>query len=114
MFGLGTSGPGEISVQEVGRRIAAGEQLFLLDVREPEEFAEARVAGSVLIPLGELSERLGEVPQDRTVVAICRVGQRSAYAAELLRRAGLRDVLNMQGGMYAWVRSGLAWDSGEP
>ena len=101
--------PHETSVQDVERRISAGEKLFLLDVREPYEFEEARIAGSVLIPLGELTARLSEIPRDTPVIAICRSGSRSGYATEFLRRAGY-DALNMRGGMMAWVRSGLAWD----
>ncbi len=59
---------------------ASGENFFLLDVREPYEFEIARIPGSTLIPLGQLADRLGEVPQDQKVVIHCRSGMRSAKA----------------------------------
>jgi rhodanese-related sulfurtransferase len=114
MFNLFSTRPNdnETSVEDVSRRLAAGEPLFVLDVREPEEFAEARIAGSTLIPLGQLAIRAGEIPRDRPVVAVCRSGNRSGVATEMLRRAGFADVRNMRGGMIAWARAGLPWESG--
>ncbi|MEN9934617.1 MAG: hypothetical protein RLZZ387_1196 [Chloroflexota bacterium] len=100
----------ETTVQEVSRRIAAGEQLFLLDVREPDEFAEARIAGATLIPLGQLAVRAGEIPLDRPVIAVCRSGARSGVATDMLRKAGHPSVVNMGGGMIAWVRTGLPYE----
>jgi rhodanese-related sulfurtransferase len=102
----------ETTVQEVSRRVSAGERLFLLDVREPYEYAEAHIAGSMLIPLGELSRRAGELPRDTPIIAICRSGQRSGMATEALRRAGY-DATNMGGGMIAWVRAGMPFESDE-
>jgi rhodanese-related sulfurtransferase len=106
----GQSGADETTVQEVSRRIAAGERLFLLDVREPFEYEEAHIAGSTLIPLGELTRRVAEIPRDTPIVAVCRSGQRSGLATEMLRRAGY-DAVNMGGGMIAWVRAGLPSES---
>jgi rhodanese-related sulfurtransferase len=74
---------------------------FLLDVREPGEYQQGHIPGSVLIPLATLPARLSELPRDRQIVAVCRSGARSGMAAEMLRKAGL-DALNMVGGMLAW------------
>jgi rhodanese-related sulfurtransferase len=110
-----TTGPNnadETTVQDVAERLAAGERLFLLDVREPYEYAEAHIAGSALIPLGELSRRAAELPRDTPIIAVCRSGQRSGMATEALRRAGY-DATNMGGGMIVWVRAGLPYESDE-
>ena len=88
------------------RERAAKDQarLFILDVREPEEYTGelGHISGSVLIPLGQLETRCGEVPRDKTVVAVCKSGRRSARAAELLLTKGFRDAFTMTGGMQAW------------
>lgn len=76
---------------------------FLLDVRQPEEYATARIAGAVLIPLSELPERLAELPSDRPLVVMCHHGMRSAHAVRHLREAG-RDAVNLTGGIDAWSR----------
>jgi glyoxylase-like metal-dependent hydrolase (beta-lactamase superfamily II)/rhodanese-related sulfurtransferase len=104
------TGP-EWSVDELKRRLDAGQRPLLLDVRQPEEFTGelGHVPGARLIPLGELSARLGEIALQKheTVVAICRSGARSARAAALLRQAGFTDVVNMTGGTLAWRRLGF-------
>lgn len=98
---------------DVQRRMAEGENIHLLDVREPHEFKEAHVPGSVLIPLGNLSMKLGEVPTDKPIVVICRSGNRSGVATGMLRRAGFSQVQNMKGGIIAWARSGGALKGGK-
>lgn len=82
---------------------------LLLDVREPDEFAEIHAKGAQLIPLGQLESRLNELgPQkDRPIAVICRSGRRSAIAAEILRRAGYNQVSNVSGGTLAWIKAGL-------
>jgi len=80
--------------------------IALIDVREPEEYAEGRIPGAVLIPLGELSKRLDEVPTDKPVVLVCRSGNRSTQALQLLQKAGFTNVHNMTGGMRAWIAAG--------
>lgn len=84
------------------RRVAAGEPLFLLDVREPEEVAEWAFPGALNIPLSQLAGRAGELPADRTIVVACAAGVRSAAAAEALRRGGW-TAENLSGGAAAWV-----------
>jgi rhodanese-related sulfurtransferase len=76
----------------------------LVDVREPHEVAEGSLPGAVNIPLGELAERIGELDPGRRVVLVCRSGDRSAQAAELLTRLGFTDVVNLAGGMLAYHR----------
>ena len=84
----------------------AASDLYLLDVREPDEVAQARVEGAHHIPLGSLADRLDEVPRDRTVHVMCHAGGRSARAAEFLEAQGVVAV-NIAGGITVWYRSGL-------
>jgi len=80
--------------------------VVLIDVREPDEFAAGHIPEATLIPLGQLSSRLSEIPKDKTVVAVCRSGNRSGQATELLRQAGF-DAHNMGGGMISWEQAGF-------
>lgn len=93
-----------LDVAAAAEHIAA--DAFLLDVREPDEFAAAHITGARLIPLGQLSGRLGEVPNDEPVVVVCRSGNRSGQATDLLVAHGA-DAWNMAGGMIAWVAADL-------
>src|SRR5947207_1100812 len=81
-------------------------ELHLLDVREQDEWDAGHIDGAQHIPLGELAARMGEVPRDRTVVAVCRSGSRSDRAARGLRAAGFAAE-NLDGGVTAWSRAGL-------
>ncbi len=96
----------EIGVRELERKIAAGAQLLLVDVREPWEHALAALPGSLLVPLGELPERIDEVAPEpgALVVAYCHHGVRSRGAAAILEAAGVRDVVSLAGGIDAWSR----------
>jgi molybdopterin/thiamine biosynthesis adenylyltransferase/rhodanese-related sulfurtransferase len=91
----------EISPRELKARLDRGDDLFILDVREPHEFQICNLGGH-LIPLGELSRRVNELDSAREIVAHCRSGKRSAEAVEFLRSAGFRKVLNLKGGILAW------------
>lgn len=93
---------GEVWPAEVKARIARGEPVFLLDVREPFEVEEWAYPIGVNIPLGELGDRLDEVPSDQTIVVACRSGHRSASAAKALSDAGW-TAENLAGGAIAWV-----------
>jgi rhodanese-related sulfurtransferase len=86
----------------VRERLARGEDVFLLDVREPEEVAEWAYPIGVHVPLGELGARLDEIPRDRTIVVACAAGVRSAQAATALSDAGW-NAENLAGGAAAWV-----------
>jgi phage shock protein E len=81
------------------------EDVVLVDVREDWEYAAGHIPGTVLIPLGQLSSRLAEIPNDKTVIAVCRSGNRSGQATQLLRDRGF-NVHNMEGGMLAWEEAG--------
>ena len=80
---------------------------FVLDVREPDEWAAGHIAGATLIPLGQLPDRLGELPHDRTIVVVCRSGNRSAQGRDILLQAGFAAT-SMTGGMNDWISAGLA------
>ena len=75
----------------------------LIDVREPWEFEFCRIEGSVLIPLGQLAARAGEIPAGRPLVLVCHYGNRSNVAAEMLMRGGFGDVFNLRGGVELWA-----------
>ena len=91
-----------IAPAELARRLAAGERLVLLDVREPFELAAARIEGVRAIPLGELARRAGELDPDAPTVCICHHGIRSARAAGHLAALGFRSVSNLSGGIDRW------------
>jgi rhodanese-related sulfurtransferase len=91
----------EIAPRELKTRLDRGDDLFILDVREPHEFQICNLGGH-LIPLGELSRRVNELDSSPEIVAHCRSGKRSAEAVEFLRSAGFRKVLNLKGGILAW------------
>jgi molybdopterin/thiamine biosynthesis adenylyltransferase/rhodanese-related sulfurtransferase len=91
----------EITPRELKARLDRGDNLFILDVREPHEYQICNIGG-YLIPLGDLSKRVSEVDSSREIVAHCRTGKRSAEASEFLRQAGFRKVLNLKGGILAW------------
>lgn len=94
----------QIHPHDVKAKLAAGEPLLLVDVRQPEEYAICRIAGGVLIPLGELAGRAGEVnpPAGATVVVYCHHGMRSLSGAEVLTQAGVPNVVSLAGGIEAW------------
>ncbi len=91
----------EIPVKELKRKLDEGEDINVLDVREPHEYEVANI-GARLIPLGELPERLIELDRDETLAVHCKTGARSARAVKLLREAGFENVYNVKGGITAW------------
>ncbi len=97
-----------VDVTEAERRLRDDpDGPILLDVREPNEFAEVRAPGAVLVPTSQFSARVGELPADRPILVICAMGGRSAAVTGFLVRAGRTDVVNVAGGMDAWERAGL-------
>lgn len=84
----------------------------LIDVRERDEWAEGWIAGSLLIPMSEFTERVAEIDPARPVVTVCRVGARSLYVAEALQAAGYRRVKSMAGGLNAWIEAGQPLEFG--
>ncbi|MCU1455513.1 MAG: hypothetical protein JWN46_3659 [Acidimicrobiales bacterium] len=93
----------EIDVAEAARRHAAGSPV--IDVREPDEYVEGHVPGAPLVPLGEVVERIDEIPTEGEVLVICKSGGRSRRAAEHLRGQGI-DAVNIAGGTMAWIDAG--------
>jgi len=91
----------EITPRDLKTRLDRGDDLFILDVREPHEFQICNLGGH-LIPLGDLSRRVNELDSSREIVAHCRSGKRSAEAIEFLRGAGFRKIWNLKGGILAW------------
>jgi adenylyltransferase/sulfurtransferase len=92
----------EISPESLHERMQRGADLLLLDVREPMEFAIARIEGSVLIPLRSLEGRVQELESGKDIITICHHGVRSLRAVHMLRRAGVRRVKSLAGGVAAW------------
>jgi len=95
----------EISAPELKKKLDAGEDVFILDVRNPEEAEISRIEGSTLIPLGELAQRVAELSTADPIVVHCRSGARSAKAVEFLRTVGFRKVKNLVGGINAWAQT---------
>ena len=85
---------------------------FILDVRSPEEYKESRIEGSVLIPVNELEGRLAEVPKDKVIIVYCRSGNRSLTASNILVENGFKAVINVEGGITAWINKGFPVVSG--
>lgn len=79
----------------------------LIDVREPVEYAEAHLAGSTLIPLGQLDTRYREIDARKPIVVMCQAGKRGTAAVEKLQARGIREVRNLEGGLLAWRSAGL-------
>ncbi len=96
------TGVPEMQVEELKRRLDAGENLFVLDVREPHEYQICNIGGH-LIPLGDLPKRVNELDSSREIVAHCRSGVRSAKAVGFLQQAGFKKVHNLAGGILAWA-----------
>jgi adenylyltransferase/sulfurtransferase len=93
----------EITPVELKRRMDAGDEMLILDVREPNEYQINRIAGSTLIPLGELPRRYQEIDRDQEIVALCKMGARSAKAMDFLRSVGFTRVKNLRGGILEWI-----------
>lgn len=96
--------PVEVSVQQALEM--KNEGAFVLDVRQPEEWNQGHIEGATLIPLGELPNRLKELPGNQEIVIVCRSGNRSAQARDILREAGLVNSTSMAGGMNDWIGAG--------
>jgi rhodanese-related sulfurtransferase len=88
------------------------DKIVIVDVRQPGEYAAGHIPGARLIPLGELPDRLDEIPQDEHVVVVCRSGNRSGQAQRILAEEGFDYVHNMLGGMNAWQQAGYDVDKG--
>lgn len=101
------AGEKDISSREARSLLERNRKVYLLDVRTPQEYSQAKLAGSVLIPIGELQQRLREVPKNRTILVYCAVGSRSKPAANFLAQEGYKEVYNMTDGIVGWYRNGF-------
>ena len=97
----------DISSREARSLLEKNRNIYLLDVRTPQEYSQARLAGSVLIPIGDMERRYKEVPINRTILVYCAVGARSKPAAGFLAKQGYKDVYNMTDGLVGWYRNGF-------
>jgi adenylyltransferase/sulfurtransferase len=93
----------EITVEELKARYDRGEDVYLLDVREPNEYQICRIEGSTLMPLGQVAARVGELDPSRELIVHCKMGGRSAKAVALLQERGFTNVKNLKGGILAWI-----------
>jgi rhodanese-related sulfurtransferase len=87
--------------------LLADDAIVLVDVREDDEWAAGHVEGAIHVPLGELAARLGELPDDKPVVTMCRSGRRSMHALGVLSEGGYDGLHHMDGGILAWQKDGL-------
>ena len=97
------SGTDVVSPRDLKGELDRGEQLVILDVREPQEYQINRIPGSILIPLGELPKRYVELDPNANIVSQCKSGMRSAKAQEFLRSKGFTRVRNLTGGILGWI-----------
>jgi rhodanese-related sulfurtransferase len=102
--------PLEVSVSEAAAKRDAG--ALIVDVREPNEWAEYHIPGATLIPLGTLADHLNELPRDKEIIVVCRSGNRSAQGRDILRSAGFKQVTSLTGGVTVWRAQGYPVVSG--
>ena len=102
-----------ISVERVYEIITSGEDYFILDVRNQDEYDEVHIEGAVLIPVDTLESRLDELPKDKPIITYCKAGIRSANAAAILVENGFTQIYDMGGGITEWINKGYPTVSGE-
>lgn len=100
----------EVSVETAAQMREEG--AYILDVREQSEWDQFRIPGSTLIPLDSLRQQIDRVPKDTNIVVVCRTGNRSAEARDILLRAGYLDVTSMSGGVTEWHKKGFPIETG--
>lgn len=95
-----------VSAAELNEKLKNGKRPLVVDVRQPEEFRTGHIVGAKLIPMGELSRRVSELPKDKEIAVICATGSRSRSATKMLLRAGY-NAINVKGGMMSWSGNGF-------
>ena len=98
----------QMTVYELNEWLEEERDVVVVDVREPSEWREGHVEGAMHLPMLEAAKRLGELPADRPKAVMCAGGLRSSSVISVLERHGLRNCLNVTGGMSAWVKAGLS------
>ena len=91
---------------ETAKKMMADGDVQIVDVRQPEEYAQGHVPGAVLIPLNTVMQRIDQISADKDVIMVCGVGERSAVAAEMAAAMGRSRLYNLEGGTIAWVKQG--------
>ena len=104
---------GRISVDEAKEMMDRG-NVQVIDVRQPNEYAQARISGVPLIPVDELFGRINEVSEDKEIIFHCAVGVRSALACEMAAAMGRTRCYNMEGGIEAWKARSYPVETGQP
>jgi len=97
----------EIDSSTLQSRLAAGEDIHLVDIRTPAEVAQGAIPNAVHLPMHLLPLRMHELPRDKEVVLYCRSGARSYHACSYLAQQGLENVVNLRGGIIGWARGGF-------
>ena len=98
-----------VKAEELKASLEREENIFLLDVRTPDEVSSGHIQGTINIPIHDLPNKMDELPQqfDRPIVTVCHVGERSAYATMFLRVFGYNDVKSLELGMFGWKNKGF-------
>ncbi|MEA3274875.1 MAG: rhodanese-like domain-containing protein [Pseudomonadota bacterium] len=97
----------EIDSAALHSRLAAGDDLYLVDIRTPGEVAQGAIPNAQHLPMHLIPLRMSELPKDRDVVLYCRSGARSYHACSYLAQQGFENVVNLRGGIIAWARGGF-------
>ncbi len=97
----------DVTAKDAKALMDKNKNIFLLDVRTPQENSQGRLPGTVLIPINEIERRIAEVPKNKTIMVYCAVGSRSKPVAEFLSRNGYKEVYNMTDGIVGWYRNGF-------
>ncbi|CAN5646048.1 hypothetical protein BH18ACI1_BH18ACI1_13170 [soil metagenome] len=93
----------QITATELKQKMDNGEDVQLIDVRQPDEYAFAKIEGAKLIPLGEIMKRMDEIDETKETIIHCKMGGRSAKAIEAMQKTGFKgDLKNLKGGITAW------------
>lgn len=95
-----------ITASELRAKLQAKEDFFLIDVRDPEEYENGHIAGSILIPLSEVERKTEGIRKDKPMVLYCALGRRSRAAAEALVSRGFSNIYHLGGGLEAWIYEG--------
>jgi phage shock protein E len=95
-----------LSVDELQQKIKSGKHPFVLDVRQSDEYRSGHIPGAKLIPLGEIKQKIMDLPKQREIVCVCETGSRSSSASRMLASEGYQ-VFNLKGGMNSWQREKL-------
>ena len=101
-----------LNALELNEKLKNGKRPLVIDVRQPDEYRSGHIAGAKLMPLGELSQRIKELPQNKEIICVCASGNRSGSATRKLVDAGFNAV-NMKGGMLSWRRASLPVKKGD-